>query len=108
MTIADQTTLQARAQTNADHVVHLVRDVFKPALPTLYSRHHGSDFASDNRLRMQGLSKRLPLIRPSMVTPWAKSETSKKHSQFLSLNLRHASTTPRCDLALEQHITHRS
>jgi hypothetical protein len=64
MTAAGSDDFPGQAQTNADHVVHLVCDVFKPALPTLRSRHHGSDFASDDSLRMQRLSERLPLIRP--------------------------------------------
>jgi hypothetical protein len=51
-------------QKPAHHVVHLVCNVFQPALSRFHTSNHGSKLAADHSLRCQGLSKCLALVNP--------------------------------------------
>lgn len=53
-----------KTQTAFYHVIHLISDVLKPVLCGLDPRYHSRQLASDDGLRMKGLSKGLSLGSP--------------------------------------------
>ena len=88
------------------HVLHLVRDVLEPVLGGFCLRNHVRELSTNDRLRMQWLPERLPLVDPPSLR--VRVSRAVAHVKQTNAYFKHSSTTRRWPRAFVQHMTQRS